>query len=46
VGAALLISYGKGAEGAMLIDKGMEKIAQINDESAIKHLATSRRWQT
>ncbi len=45
VGAALLISYGKGAEGAMLIDKGMEKIAQINDESAIKHLATVCRNQ-
>ncbi|MFW9924237.1 MAG: hypothetical protein ACFFDW_13210, partial [Candidatus Thorarchaeota archaeon] len=40
VGAALLISYGKGTEGGRLIDKGMEKIAQITDEASIKHLAT------
>ena len=45
VGAALLISYGKGAEGSRLIDKGMEKITQINDEAAIKHLATVCRNQ-
>ncbi|NHJ05624.1 MAG: hypothetical protein EAX90_12430 [Candidatus Heimdallarchaeota archaeon] len=45
VGAALLISYGKGSEGGRLIDKGMEKITQITDESAIKHLATVCRNQ-
>jgi len=45
VGAALLISYGKGTEGGRLLDKGMEKISQINDEAAIKHLATVCRNQ-
>ena len=45
VGAALLISYGKGTEGSRLIDKGMEKISQISDETAIKHLATVCRNQ-
>jgi tetratricopeptide (TPR) repeat protein len=45
IGAALLVSYGKGTEGSMLIDKGMEKISQITDESSIKHLATVCRNQ-
>ena len=45
VGAALLISYGRNVGGSRLIDKGMEKIAQITDESSIKHLATVCRNQ-
>ncbi|MHA1155288.1 MAG: hypothetical protein ACTSQK_04195 [Candidatus Heimdallarchaeota archaeon] len=45
VGAALLISYGRNVGGSRLIDKGMEKIAQITDETSIKHLATVCRNQ-
>ena len=45
VGAALLVSYGKNTEGSRLIDKGMEKVTQITDEAAIKHLATVCRNQ-
>jgi len=45
IGAALLVSYGKNTEGSRLIDKGMEKVTQISDESAIKHLATVCRNQ-
>ncbi len=45
IGAALFISYGKNIEGSRLIDKGMEKISQITDEAAIKHLATVCRNQ-
>ncbi|NHJ49732.1 MAG: hypothetical protein FK733_18215 [Asgard group archaeon] len=45
IGAALLISYEKGTEGSMLIDKGMERVTQITDESSIKHLATVCRNQ-
>ncbi|NHK32537.1 MAG: hypothetical protein FK730_14380 [Asgard group archaeon] len=45
IGAALLVSYGKGSEGSMLIDKGMEKVIQITDEVSIKHLAAVCRNQ-
>ncbi|NHJ41068.1 MAG: hypothetical protein FK731_13635, partial [Asgard group archaeon] len=45
VGAALLVSYGRSSEGSMLIDKGMERVSQITDETSIKHLATVCRNQ-
>ncbi|MEA2070956.1 MAG: hypothetical protein U9O98_06660, partial [Asgard group archaeon] len=45
LGASLLISYGKNTVGSALIDRGMEKISQIDDEAAIKHLSTICRNQ-
>ncbi|MBD3191525.1 MAG: hypothetical protein GF308_12825 [Candidatus Heimdallarchaeota archaeon] len=45
IGASTLISYGKNTEGSKLIDKGMQKITEIKDETAIQHLANVCRNQ-
>jgi hypothetical protein len=45
IGAAMLISYGRTTQGSQLIDRGMAEIAKIDDENAIRHLATVCRNQ-